>query len=39
MSMKISVALAQAAERQFTDNLIGYAEEIEKFSAAPPVSK
>ena len=29
MSMKISVALAQVTQRQFTDDLSGYAEEIE----------
>ena len=34
--MKISVALAQATQRQFTDDLTGYAEEIEKILSRSP---
>jgi len=36
MSMKISVALAQASQRQFTDNLANYAEEIELIISNSP---
>ena len=34
--MKISVALAQASQRQFTDNLANYAEEIELIISNSP---
>ena len=34
--MKISVALAQATQRKFTDDLTGYAEEIEKILSRSP---
>ena len=36
MSMKISVALAQASQRQFTDNLANYADEIELIISNSP---
>ena len=36
MSMKISVALAQVTQRQFTDDISCYAEEIEKILSRFP---
>ena len=36
MSMKMSVALAQSSQRQFTDDLTDYAEEIEKILSRFP---
>ena len=39
MSMKISVAIAQASQRQFTDDLTGYAAEIENILSRSPESQ
>lgn len=36
MSMKISVALAQATQRSFTDDLTGFADQIEKILSRSP---